>query len=42
MPLRNGEHGYGAVTNFLHWLTLFAIIGQFLVGCSMKDDDEAL
>ena len=32
MPLRNGEHGYGAVTKFLHWLTVFAIVGQFLSG----------
>jgi len=41
MPLRNGEHGYGAVTKFLHWLTVLAIIGQFLVGWTMEGDDEA-
>jgi cytochrome b561 len=41
MPLRNGEHGYGLVTKCLHWLTVFAIIGQFLVGLTMEADDEA-
>ena len=41
MPLRNGDHGYGAVTKTLHWLTVFAIIGQFLVGWTMEGDDEA-
>ena len=42
MPLRNGEHGYGGVTKFLHWLTVAAIVGQFTVGWSMEADDEAL
>lgn len=41
MPLRNGEHGYGAVTKLLHWATVLAIIGQFLVGWTMEADDEA-
>jgi cytochrome b561 len=41
MPLRNGEHGYGVVTKFLHWLTVAAIVGQFLVGWTMEADDEA-
>ena len=27
MPLRNGEHGYGAVTKVLHWLTFSVIVG---------------
>jgi cytochrome b561 len=40
MPLRNGEHGYGVVTKVLHWLTVAAIVGQFLVGWTMKADDE--
>jgi cytochrome b561 len=40
MPLRNGEHGYGAVTKLLHWLTFSAILGQFLVGYSMEVDDH--
>jgi cytochrome b561 len=40
MRLRNGEHGYGPVTKFLHWLTVAAIIGQFLVGWTMAADDE--
>ncbi len=42
MPLCNGEHGYGIVTKILHWLTVAAIIGQFLVGWTMEADDEAL
>jgi cytochrome b561 len=42
MPLHNGEHGYGVVTKFLHWLTVTAIAGQFLVGWTMEADDEAL
>jgi cytochrome b561 len=41
MPLRNGEHGYGVVTKFLHWLTVTAIAGQFLVGWTMEPDDGA-
>jgi cytochrome b561 len=42
MPLRSGEHGYGVVTKFLHWLTVAAIVGQFAVGWTMEADDEAL
>ena len=41
MSLRNGEHGYGVVAKFLHWLTVFAIVGQFLVGLTMAADDGA-
>jgi cytochrome b561 len=41
MPLRNGEHGYGAVTKALHWLTFLLILGQFLVGYSMNGEDPA-
>lgn len=41
MPLRNGDHGYGVVTKAQHWLTVLAIIGQFLVGWTMEADDEA-
>jgi cytochrome b561 len=44
--LRNGEHGYGVVTKSLHWLTVAALAGQFLVGYLMDFDrmdfDEAL
>jgi cytochrome b561 len=40
MQLRNGAHGYGVVTRFLHWLTVAAILGQFVVGYTM-DFDEA-
>jgi cytochrome b561 len=36
MSLRNGPHGYGAVTKLLHWLTVSAITGQFLVGYSVR------
>ena len=32
MRYRNGAHGYGLVTKALHWLTVAAILGQFLVG----------
>src|SRR5215213_9723026 len=32
MPMRNGSHGYGSVTKFLHWLTVGAIAVQFLIG----------
>lgn len=42
MALRNGDHGYGVVTKVLHWLTVLAIAGQFLVGWTMEGDDEAL
>jgi cytochrome b561 len=38
MHLRNGDHGYGVVTKLLHWLTVAAIGGQFLVGYAMDLD----
>jgi cytochrome b561 len=38
MPWQNGKHGYGAVTKALHWLTLSAITGQFLVGYAIRGD----
>ncbi len=41
MSLRNGEHGYGVITKALHWLTVLAIVGQFLVGWTMEADDES-
>lgn len=40
MRLRNGEHGYGAVTKTLHWLTVLAIAGQFAVGYTMETDGD--
>jgi cytochrome b561 len=40
MHLRNGEHGYGLGTKLLHWLTIAAIIAQFVVGWTMSYDDE--
>lgn len=41
MHLRNGEHGYGAVTKLLHWLTVAAVVAQFVVGWTMPVDDDA-
>jgi len=38
MHLRNGDHGYGVVTKALHWLTVAALLGQFLVGYAMDFD----
>jgi cytochrome b561 len=42
MRLRNGEHGYGAVTKTLHWLTVAAVVAQFTVGLTMAADDTRL
>ncbi|TFV87002.1 hypothetical protein [Blastococcus sp. CT_GayMR16] len=41
MRLRNGDHGYGVATKFLHWLTVAAILGQFLVGAGMDLDERS-
>ena len=41
MPLRNGEHGYGAVTKALHWLTFLVVVAQFVVGYTMEVDDSS-
>ncbi|CUR54963.1 membrane hypothetical protein [metagenome] len=41
MRLRNGDHGYGAVSKTLHWLTVLAFVGQFWVGYTLVNDDEA-
>jgi cytochrome b561 len=38
MSLRNGEHGYGAVTKLLHWLTVGCIAGQFVVGYAIRGE----
>ncbi|MEI5676305.1 MULTISPECIES: cytochrome b/b6 domain-containing protein [unclassified Nocardioides] len=38
MPLRNGPHGYGAVTKTLHWLTVLALVAQVVVGYAMDGD----
>jgi len=35
---RNGEHGYGFVTKWLHWLTVGLLIAQFVVGYLMDDE----
>ena len=41
MPLRNGDHGYGAVTRSLHWLTFLVVVAQFVVGFTMETEDHA-
>jgi cytochrome b561 len=41
MNYRNGAHGYGAVTKVLHWLTVAALTGQFVVGLTMDLDDAS-
>lgn len=41
MPWRNGEHGYGAVTKLLHWLTVAALGTQVVVGLTMEADAAA-
>lgn len=41
MELRGGDHGYGAVTKLLHWLTVLAIATQFVVGYRMDTDAAA-
>jgi cytochrome b561 len=33
--LRNGPHGYGLVTKFLHWATVVLLLAQFVVGYVM-------
>ena len=38
MNARNGEHGYGFVTKWLHWVTVGLLIAQFVVGYLMDDD----
>jgi cytochrome b561 len=40
VPFRNGDHGYGVVTKVLHWGTVAALLGQFLVGWTMDLDEE--
>jgi cytochrome b561 len=40
MHLRNGGHGYGAVTKLLHWLTVLVIGAQFVVGYTMDADGD--
>ena len=39
MRLRNGDDGYGAITRALHWLTVLAIGGQFVIGYTMDTDE---
>lgn len=40
MRMRNGEHGYGAVSKVLHWATVLALLAQFTVGYLMDVDDS--
>ncbi|NYJ01230.1 cytochrome b561 [Nocardioides thalensis] len=40
MRLRNGQHGYGAVTKALHWLTVALFATQFVVGYTMDTDPD--
>lgn len=37
MRLRNDESGYGTVTRTLHWLTVAALLAQFVLGYAMED-----
>ncbi|MEV8313357.1 cytochrome b/b6 domain-containing protein [Streptomyces sp. NPDC059900] len=38
--LRNGPHGYGAVTKTLHWVVFVAMAAQFVVGYLLDVDDS--
>jgi cytochrome b561 len=40
MPLRSGEHGYGALAKTLHWLTVVALVAQFTIGYRLDVDDS--
>lgn len=40
MRLRNGEHGYGAVTKTLHWVTVALLAVQLSVGYTMEAEDD--
>jgi cytochrome b561 len=38
VKLRNDGEGYGLVTKTLHWLTVVALIAQFVIGYLLDDD----
>ena len=40
MPLRSGDHGYGALAKTLHWLTVVALVAQFTIGYLLDVDDS--
>ncbi|TYL55780.1 hypothetical protein FXB39_00800 [Nocardioides sp. BGMRC 2183] len=40
MHLSNGPHGYGAVTQLLHWLTVLLLGAQLTVGYVMQTDGD--
>jgi cytochrome b561 len=40
MPLRSGDHGYGALAKTLHWMTVVALIAQFTIGYRLDVDDS--
>ncbi|ACQ81922.1 cytochrome B561 [Beutenbergia cavernae DSM 12333] len=42
MPLRNGPGGYGVVTKVLHWVTVVALVVQFLLGYGIEAASELL
>ncbi len=37
--LRNGPVGYGWLTKVLHWVTVLALVAQFMIGYLMDPDD---
>lgn len=39
--MRNGDHGYGAVTKALHWLTVALLLVQLALGLTMEADAAA-
>jgi len=41
MGLGGGENGYGVVTKTLHWLTVVALVTQFVIGYTMDADSAA-
>ncbi len=42
MRALNSDAGYGWVTKLLHWLTVLALAGQFVLGYSMAELSEGL
>lgn len=42
MRLDERPQGYGTTAKVLHWLTVVALAGQFVIGYTMSADDEAL
>ena len=40
MPLRSGDHGYGALAKSLHWLTVVVLATQFVIGYRLDVDES--